>query len=101
MIERRAIRKRGGIARTITNRQDGSIRGRPVEVKSVKKDNRFRINEHSHRNLVRLKGKYIFVNARGKQKVLSAKTVSKKLSRGKWFKDRRYLHRFIKVKQVF
>jgi len=99
--ERRAIRSRGGVAKTKTGHYDGKVRGQPVEIKAVKKDNRFRIGKTVHKSLVRNNGRYIFLNARGQSKSMSAKSVSKKIGGGKWFKDRTYPHKFLKREEVF
>lgn len=79
---------------------DGKLRGRPVEVRSHRKDRRYRIQKDVHKKLVREKGYYIFCDG-NKSKVVTAKKVSKKLGRGKWFKDRSYPHKFLKVNTVF
>ncbi len=96
--ERRIIKKHGG-KDLVKYGYDGKINGRPVEVRSVKKDNRYRIQKNVHQTLVANGGSYIFVNRNGESKKVSAKQVSKKLGRGRWFKDRRYPHRFLKVTQ--
>ena len=79
---------------------DGIINGRPVEVRSVKKDHRYRIQKNVHRQLINNQGSYIFAD-RGKSKKVSARKVSKKLGRGKWFKDRKYPHKFLDVSDIF
>ena len=80
---------------------DGIIRGKPVEVRAVRKDKRFRIQKNVHQNLVRKKGSYIFVNSNGHSKKITAKTVSKKIGNGKWFKDRKYPHKFLTKDKIF
>jgi len=80
---------------------DGILRGRPVEVRAVKRDDRFRIQQNTHRHLVANQGSYIFVNSSGRSKRVSASQVSARIGRGQWFKDRRYPHKFLKVNQVF
>ena len=97
--ERNIIRKYGGIP-LVKYGYDGTIKGKPVEVRAVRKDKRFRIQKDVHNVLVKRNGSYIFIS-KGRSRKISAKKVSKKLSRGKWFKDRRYPHKFLKVKQVF
>lgn len=97
--ERSLIKKFGGIPLKKYG-YDGTVKGKPVEVRSQRKDNRFRIQKNVHQDLVRKNGSYIF-NAPNKKPVkISAKSVSKKLH-GKWFKDRKYPHKFITSKQVF
>jgi hypothetical protein len=97
--EKKIIKKLGGIPSNGIG-IDGTIKGRPVEVRSTRKDKRFRIQKDTHRKLIKKNGSYIFVK-NGKTKRVSAKRVSRKLKKGKWFKDRRYPHKFIKVKDIF
>ncbi|WP_455279624.1 hypothetical protein [[Eubacterium] cellulosolvens] len=97
--EKRNIKKYGGTPLR-KYRTDGTIRGKPCEVRSVRKDHRYRLQKNVHQNLVRNNGRYIFVN-KGKSKAVSARQVSKKLGRDHWFKDRSYPHKFLKVKQLF
>ena len=98
--ERKLIKIFGGIPKRKYG-YDGTIRGKPVEVRSQRKDNRFRIQKNVHQYLVRKNGNYIF-NCPNKRPIkVSAKTVSKKLGKGKWFKDRKYPHKFITSKQIF
>ena len=80
---------------------DGVIKGRPVEVRAVKKDHRFRIQQDVHRQLVANQGSYIFVNSAGRSKRVSARQVSARIGRGQWFKDRTYPHKFLMVDEVF
>jgi hypothetical protein len=98
--EERIIKRLGGTPKRVKNMGDGMLRGKPVEVKSARKDNRFRVNKDNHKAMVRKKGNYILVK-NGKSKVVSAKTVSKKLGRGKWLKDRKFPHKFAKVGDFF
>ena len=80
---------------------DGMKNGKPVEVRSQRKDNRFRIQKDTHQELVRKEGYYIF-DAPGKDPVMiKAKDVSKMLPRGKWYKDREYPHKFLTVKDIW
>ncbi|MHC4397260.1 MAG: hypothetical protein ACYS1A_16605 [Planctomycetota bacterium] len=80
---------------------DGTVRGRPVEVRAVKKDTRFRIQEDVHKELLKSKGSYIFVNSAGRSRIMSAAKVDAIIEGGKWFKDRHYPHKFLKVSDVF
>lgn len=98
--ERDVIKKHGGTP-LIKYGTDGTINGRPVEVRSVRKDDRYRIQKNVHRSLVKAQGSYIFVDKRGRSKKVTAKTVSEKLGGGKWFKDRKYPHKFLKKKDIF
>ena len=97
--ERQLIKKYEGTP-LIKYGYDGKIKGKPVEVRSARSDKRFRIQKNVHKNLVRKKGFYIFNQGR-KSKKVSAKKVSKMLGNGRWFKDRKYPHKFLKVKDVF
>lgn len=101
LLERKAIKKYGGKP-LIKYGYDGLIRGRPVEVRAIKKDNRFRIQRNVHRELVRNGGTYIFVDAiTGRSRRIRAKQVSKLIGGGKWFKDRKYPHKFVRKRQIF
>ena len=99
--ERKMIRKYGGKP-LIKYGYDGLINGKPVEVRSVRKDHRYRIQKNVHQELVRKKGSYIFVK-NGRSKRVKATKVSKKLGNGKWYKDRKpqYKHKFLKTEEVF
>ena len=97
--EKRVIRKYGGkpLKKYGT---DGTIRGKPVEVRSVRKDDRYRIQRNTHKELVAKRGSYIFCD-KSKTKRVAAGRVSALLSNGKWLKDRKYPHKFLKKDQVF
>jgi len=97
--ERKVIKKYNGKPR-VSYGYDGTIRGRPVEVRSCRKDNRYRIQKNTHRELVRRGGSYIFC-AGSRTKRVPARKVSAMLGRGKWYKDRKYPHRFIRKKEIF
>src|SRR3972149_4795075 len=92
--EKRMIRRYGGNPLQKYG-YDGLINGRPVEVRAVRKDNRFRIQQNVHQVLVSRDGSYIFVNGAGNSKRVPAKKVSRQLGRGKWYRDRRYPHKFL------
>lgn len=97
--ERRVIRKHGGIPKRKYG-TDGTLRGRPVEVRSIRKDDRYRIQQNIHRTLVRRDGRYIFV--RGvRSKVVPARRVSRLLRRGPWFRDRKYPHKFLAEEDIW
>ena len=97
--ERRVIRRRGGTPR-VSYGFDGYLFGHPCEVRSHRKDERYRIQQDVHQVLVARRGNYIFVD-NGRTKVIPARKVSKQLGRGKWFKDRNYPHKFLSVNDVF
>jgi len=80
---------------------DGSISGRPVEVRSIKKPgaNRFRLMKTTHDELVKKNGWYIFkVRGQASTKV-SARDVESilKEKKRKWYRDRKpaYRHTFL------
>lgn len=98
--ERRVILRHGGRP-LVKSGTDGTLNGRPVEVRSVRKDDRYRIQKDTHQTLVRRRGAYIFVNPRGHSKVVPASRVSKLIGFGKWFKDRVYPHKFLKTEQIW
>ena len=97
--ERRIIRKYGGVPMKKYG-YDGEIRGKPVEVRSTRKDDRYRIQKDVHEELIRKKGYYIFVR-NGIAKKIRAKKVSEMIRKLKWYKDRNYPHKFVKEEQVF
>ena len=99
-LERKIIKKYGGEP-LIKYGYDGLINNKPVEVRAVKKDDRFRIQKNVHKELIRKKGGYIFINENGESRRRSAKDVSRKLGGGKWYKDRKYPHKFLDVDEVF
>lgn len=82
---------------------DGEIDGRPVEVRLARKEDRFRLNKDTHRELVRGGGSYIFdKQGDGKPpKEVPADEVSDILGRGSWHSDRGYKHRFLSVADIF
>lgn len=98
--EKRTIRRYNGKHKPTKNKGDGRIGKKPVEVKEVRKDYRFRINKDNHRYLVRNNGAYIF-KCRNKTKMVAAKNVSKLIRGGNWFKDRSYPHKFINKNKIF
>jgi len=74
--------------------------GRPVEIRECRSDNRFRIQQDVHRQMVANDGTYVFVN-NGHTKKVPAKKVSDLMGNGSWFKDRKYPHKFVRKKQIF
>jgi len=98
--ERRVIRRRGG--RPLRKYgYDGRLHGRPVEVRSVRKDDRYRIQRNTHREMVRKHGSYIFVDRSERTRRIPARQVSRMVGQGQWFKDRSYPHKFVRRRQVF
>ena len=78
---------------------DGTIDGRPVEVRCVKRDSRYRIQEDVHKDLLKRDGSYLF-NDGHKTTKLSAREVDEKLGDGKWYRDRDYPHKFLNADEV-
>ena len=97
--EKRTIKKYGGTPLRKYG-YDGTIKGKPCEVRAVRKDKRFRIQQNVHRELVRKQGSYIFCD-KSRTKRVGAKAVSGMLRPGKWHKDRKYPHKFLKKDQIF
>lgn len=98
--EKEAIEKFGGIPMAKKPGPDGVINGRPVEVKSVKKDDRYHIIKSIHDGLLADGGYYIFIDANNNSKLMEAKAVEAMLE-GPWLVDRTYPHKFLNVKQIF
>ena len=80
---------------------DGWVGGRPVEVRSCRRDDRYRLQQDVHRSLVAGHGSYIFVSPSGRTKTISARRVSVMLGPGRWFRDRVYPHRFLTREEVW
>ena len=80
---------------------DGEIRGRPVEVRAVRRDKRFRLQLDVHRKLVREGGSYIFCAPGERAKKITARKVSGILGPVPWVNDRKYPHLFLKKDQEF
>ncbi len=100
--EHKIIRRRGGKV-NFGYGYDGIINSRPIEVRTQRKDNRYRIQKDVHKHLIKNKGSYIFVKPNSAEKVVSAERISsliKKLKRN-WYKDRNYPHTFIYRKEVW
>ena len=72
--ERKVIKKYGGIPLQQYG-PDGEIKGRPVEVRAVRTDDRFRIQQDVHKELLARHGSYIFCDG-NQTKRLGAGTVS-------------------------
>lgn len=101
-IEKRLIEEFGGTPKKKYG-TDGTIGGDPVEVRVAKKEDRFRLNKDTHRELVSEGGSYIFddVNDDLPPKEVEASAVSDMLGRGSWHSDRGYKHRFLDVDDIF
>jgi hypothetical protein len=100
--EKRVIRNAGGTPQTGYG-ADGLLRGRPVEVRSCRKDDRYRLMQSTHDDLLNRGGSYLFVAPGRPVKKMTARRVENILesqNRG-WYKDRRYPHTFLYLKDVF
>lgn len=82
---------------------DGTLAGAPVEVRLAKKEDRFRLNKDTHRELVDEGGSYIFddVNDNLPPRRVAADRVDDMLGSGDWHSDRGYKHRFLDVDSIF
>ena len=80
---------------------DGEIKGRPVEVRLARKDNRFRIQKDTHQVLMKGQGYYIFESPGRDPVLIRAKDIDKTLPPGAWFEDRGYSHKFITVADLW
>lgn len=97
--EKRILKKIG--AKLHHHSYDGIMPdGRFVEIRSCRQDNRYRLDQTTHQQLMRTNGFYIFVN-NGQQKRVSAQRVNNMLPDGAWYKDRKYPHKFVRKKQIF
>lgn len=81
---------------------DGSIDGEPVEVRLAKEEDRFRLNQDTHQELVEQDGSYIFDDVTDNQppEQLEADTIDNQLD-DDWHSDRGYMHQFIQVDSLF
>jgi hypothetical protein len=106
--ERAAVRSVGGTSNMRLNGPDGHTNGilhRPIEVKYANKDFRYRVGETDHNLMLRQDGLYVFINARGEKKQMSARDADRLIRYG-WLSDKRsngqdYRHSFIFVNDVF
>jgi hypothetical protein len=99
--EKRTIELLGGEP-TESYGPDGVLDGAPVEVRSVKKDDRFRLNRDTHETLLDEGGSYVFddVTDEVPPVEIEADEVDDLLGAGDWFSDRGYEHRFLDVDAV-
>jgi len=101
LIEKREIAKRFGKPLKQYGFDGLDMFGRPLEVRAIKKNNRFRIGKDVHKILLDHQGNYIFVDEYGNSKIVPAYIVEKIINKGKWFKDRRYPHKFVQRDIIF
>lgn len=101
--ERDLIEGRGGTWHNSYGVDGELADGSPVEVRVARKEDRFRLNQGVHRELVRDDGFYIFdKEGDGKPpRKVPADEVSDILGRGSWHSDRGYKHRFVGVDDIF
>ena len=99
--ERSAVRAAGGRVNKRLDGPDGRsiLFNRPIEVKYASKDNRFRVNQKDHEQMLRENGTYIFIHNNMKRQ-MTAQQADSLLAYG-WLQDRNYPHSFIFVKSVF
>ena len=98
-LERNLIRRNGG--RPLRKYgTDGTLRGRPGEGRSVRKGDRYRLQQNTHRDMVRRRGTYLLVDRNGSARSMSARRVSRELGRGPWYSDRTYPHKFLRTKRA-
>lgn len=79
---------------------DGFIGNAPVEVRSAKKDQRFRIQKDVHQKLLSRSGFYILDSPDHKPVLIKALDLDKLLPSGAWYEDRDYPHKFVSVDQI-
>jgi len=80
---------------------DGTIGGDPVEVRLAKDDDRFRLNQDTHQELVANDGSYIFDDVTDSQspEEVAADRVDNFLGED-WHSDRGYMHQFVAVDRI-
>jgi len=81
---------------------DGTIGGKPTEVRLAKQEDRFRLNKDTHQQLMQNNGSYIFDDVEDglPPKQVSAETVDEDLE-DDWHSDRGYMHQFLDVDEIF
>lgn len=82
---------------------DGTIGGRPAEVRVARDGDRFRIQKDVHRELVDERGSYVFDDLSDNlpPKRVPATEVSDIMGPGNWYDDRSYPHRFLETQDIF
>lgn len=101
--EKRLLRLFGGEWAGNVDGADGTIDGRPAEVRVARDDDRFRIQRDVHRELVEERGSYVFdVLGDGRPpKRVPATEVTGLMPAGEWYEDRDYPHKFVDTEDVF
>ncbi len=81
---------------------DGTINGKPTEVRLAKEEDRFRLNQDTHQQLMQNDGSYVFDDVADNQppKQVPAESVDDRLQED-WHSDRGYLHQFLDVDEIF
>jgi hypothetical protein len=80
---------------------DGMLSDDPVEVRLAREEDRFRLNQDTHQQLMQNDGSYLFDDVTDKQppKQVPAESVDDLLQED-WHSDRGYLHQFVDVDEV-
>jgi len=80
---------------------DGTIDGDPVEVRLAKSEDRFRLNQDTHEELLANDGSYIFDDVEDTQPAeeVAADRVDDLLGED-WHSDRGYMHQFVSVDRI-
>lgn len=97
-LEEQLIEDRGGTHKEQYG-PDGTLDGDPVEVRVAKKEDRFRLNQDTHQELVANDGSYIFddVSDDIPPREIDADTVDDMIETGDWYNDRDYEHTFLEI----
>jgi hypothetical protein len=76
--------------------------GKPTEVRLAKEEDRFRLNQDTHAQLIQNDGSYIFDDISDNQppKQVPADEIDDRLS-DDWHSDRGYMHQFLEVDSIF
>jgi hypothetical protein len=100
-MEKELIEEFGG-THTKSYGPDGTIDGDPVEVRVAKKEDRFRVNQDTHDELLEEDGTYIFDDVTDNQppREVSAGAIDDRLE-DDWHSDRGYEHQFLDVDEIF
>jgi hypothetical protein len=100
-LEEELIEDRGGTHKEQYG-PDGTLDGDPVEVRLAREEDRFRLNQDTHQELVENDGAYIFDDVEDNQppREIEADTIDDRLDED-WHSDRGYMHQFIDVDSIF
>ena len=100
-MEKELIKQFGGEP-TESFGADGTIMGKPTEVRLAKEEDRFRLNQDTHAQLMESDGSYIFDDISDNQppKQVEADEIDEQLQ-DEWHSDRGYMHQFVEVDSIF